>query len=109
MFLQNVKFNSMNNTAINGITSLNSKNFHFGVVGCNNFKATNLKIIAPGDSPNTDGMHVERCSDVTIENTKIATGDDCISLGQGLSNVLISGITCGPGHGIRCILQDLFA
>ncbi|XXG46296.1 hypothetical protein AAC387_Pa02g1174 [Persea americana] len=96
----NLKFVSANNTVVNGITSLNSKNFHFGVVESHNFKVTNLKIVAPGDSPNTDGMHVERCSDVTIQNVQIATGDDCISLGQGLSNVLISSITCGPGHGI---------
>ncbi|XXG46297.1 hypothetical protein AAC387_Pa02g1175 [Persea americana] len=96
----NLKFIAMTKTHIRGITSLNSKNFHIGVVDCKHFKATNLKIIAPGESPNTDGMHVERCSDVIIKNTRIATGDDCISLGQGLSNVYISGIECGPGHGI---------
>ncbi|XXG58566.1 hypothetical protein AAC387_Pa04g0848 [Persea americana] len=96
----NVKFMSMTNTVIDGITSLNSKNFNFGVVECKNFKAINFKVTNPGDSPNTDGMHVERCSDVTIEGAQIGTGDDCISLGQGLTNVQISKVTCGPGHGI---------
>ncbi|RWR91275.1 exopolygalacturonase-like protein [Cinnamomum micranthum f. kanehirae] len=96
----NVKFMSMTNTVIDGITSLNSKNFNFGVVECKNFKAVNFKVTNPGDSPNTDGMHVERCSDVTIEGATIGTGDDCISLGQGLTNVHISKVTCGPGHGI---------
>ncbi|XXG58582.1 hypothetical protein AAC387_Pa04g0861 [Persea americana] len=96
----NVKFISMTNTVIDGITSLNSKNFNFGVVECKNFKAINFKVTNPGDSPNTDGMHVERCSDVTIEGAQIGTGDDCISLGQGLTNVHISKVTCGPGHGI---------
>ncbi|XXG58562.1 hypothetical protein AAC387_Pa04g0846 [Persea americana] len=96
----NVKFISMTNTVIDGITSLNSKNFNFGVVECKNFKAINFKVTNPGDSPNTDGMHVERCSDVTIEGAQIGTGDDCISLGQGLTNVQISKVTCGPGHGI---------
>ena len=99
----------MTNTVIDGITSLNSKNFNFGVVECKNFKAINFKVTNPGDSPNTDGMHVERCSDVTIEGAQIGTGDDCISLGQGLTNVQISKVTCGPGHGIRCVfLMDLF-
>ncbi|XXG58575.1 hypothetical protein AAC387_Pa04g0856 [Persea americana] len=96
----NIKFISMTNTVIDGITSLNSKNFNFGVVECKNFKAINFKVTNPGDSPNTDGMHVERCSDVTIEGAQIGTGDDCISLGQGLTNVHISKVTCGPGHGI---------
>ncbi|RWR98130.1 exopolygalacturonase [Cinnamomum micranthum f. kanehirae] len=96
----NVKFIAMTNTVIDGITSLNSKNFNFGVVECTNFKAVNFKVTNPGDSPNTDGMHVERCSDVTIEGATIGTGDDCISLGQGLTNVHISKVTCGPGHGI---------
>ncbi|XXG58574.1 hypothetical protein AAC387_Pa04g0855 [Persea americana] len=96
----NVKFMSMTNTIIDGITSLNSKNFNFGIVECKNFKAINFKVTNPGDSPNTDEMHVERCSDVTIEGAQIGTGDDCISLGQGLTNVQISKVTCGPGHGI---------
>ena len=68
-----------------------------------------FQVTNPGDSPNTDGMHVERCSDVTIEGAQIGTGDDCISHGQGLTNVQISKVTCGPGHGIRCVfLLHLF-
>lgn len=60
----------------------------------------NLKITAPGDSPNTDGIHVARSTNIQISDTKISTGDDCISLGPGSTNISISGILCGPGHGI---------
>ncbi|RWR84371.1 exopolygalacturonase-like protein [Cinnamomum micranthum f. kanehirae] len=95
-----LKFNNMSNTIIDGIISVDSKNVNFGIIHSQNFKARNLKIHAPKDSPNTDGIHVERCLDVTIENARIMTGGDCIAIGQGVSNIHISGIACGPGHGI---------
>lgn len=99
---QNLKFVAMNQTVVQGITSLNSKFFHIALVECKNFKGTKIKISAPADSPNTDGIHVERSSSVYISQSLIGTGDDCISIGQGNSQVTITRIRCGPGHGIRC-------
>ncbi|KAJ6759997.1 hypothetical protein OIU79_024956 [Salix purpurea] len=96
----NVKFVAMNQTVVQGITSLNSKFFHIALVECKNFKGTEIKISAPADSPNTDGIHVERSSNVCISRSLIGTGDDCISIGQGNSQVTITRIRCGPGHGI---------
>jgi len=29
------------------------------------------------------------------------SGDDCIAINSGSSNINITGINCGPGHGIR--------
>ncbi|KAL3581094.1 hypothetical protein D5086_018929 [Populus alba] len=83
----NVKFVAMNQTVVQGITSLNSKFFHIALVECKNFKGTKIKISAPADSPNTDGIHVERSSSVYISQSLIGTGDDCISIGQGNSQI----------------------
>ncbi|KAJ4963749.1 hypothetical protein NE237_023688 [Protea cynaroides] len=96
----NVKFVQMTNTVVKGLTSLNSKFFHIAVLDCKNFKASGIRISAPGNSPNTDGIHLERNTDVSISQSVIGTGDDCISVGQGNSDISITGVSCGPGHGI---------
>lgn len=93
-------FFSSTNIIVRNIKSINSKRFHIAFVGCNKVQAKGLKIQAPGDSPNTDGIHVEQSSNVKIISVNIGTGDDCISIGPDSSNVLIQGVHCGPGHGI---------
>ncbi|BAT74833.1 hypothetical protein LR48_Vigan01g132600 [Vigna angularis] len=93
-------FTNSNNVAISGLTSLNSQMFHIVFNGCQNVKLQGVKVMADGNSPNTDGIHVQMSSHVTILNSNIRTGDDCISIGPGTTNLWIENIACGPGHGI---------
>uniref|UniRef100_A0A803LGU1 Exopolygalacturonase n=1 Tax=Chenopodium quinoa TaxID=63459 RepID=A0A803LGU1_CHEQI len=58
----NLKFVGMNRTTVHDITSLNSKFFHLALVECRDFEGSKLEILAPEDSPNTDGIHLERSS-----------------------------------------------
>ncbi|CAL5336921.1 unnamed protein product [Camellia sinensis] len=88
------------NIVINGLTSLNSQMFHIAINGCHNVKVQRVKVSASGNSPNTDGIHIQLSSGVTISNSRIATGDDCVSIGPGSSNLWIENVACGPGHGI---------
>ncbi|KAL5224373.1 hypothetical protein ABZP36_011012 [Zizania latifolia] len=46
------------------------------------------------------GIHVTDSSKISIFSTTIGTGDDCISIGPGSDGINITGVTCGPGHGI---------
>ncbi|GAY61202.1 hypothetical protein CUMW_208020 [Citrus unshiu] len=48
---------------------------------------------------NWDGIEA-RSNGIEISHSVIATGDDCVSLGQGSKNILVSDVFFGPGHGI---------
>ncbi|CAI0395939.1 unnamed protein product [Linum tenue] len=37
---------------------------------------------------------------ISILDSNIGTGDDCISVGDGISDLTVTNVTCGPGHGI---------
>lgn len=74
---------------------------HVTVHHSSNVRIQNIRIRAPSGSPNTDGIHVQSSSGVTITGGTIGTGDDCIALSQGSRNIWIERVNCGPGHGIR--------
>ncbi|KAE9607328.1 putative polygalacturonase [Lupinus albus] len=93
-------FSHSKNIGISRLTSINSQHFHIVFNGCENVKIEGVKIIADGNSPNTDGIHVQMSSNIIILKSKIRTGDDCISIGPGTRNLHIENIECGPGHGI---------
>ncbi|PQQ09817.1 polygalacturonase-like [Prunus yedoensis var. nudiflora] len=95
-----LSFSNSNDIKVSGVISLNSQMFHIVINGCHNVKMQSVKVSASGQSPNTDGIHVQMSSSVTILNSKIATGDDCISIGPGTSDLWIENVKCGPGHGI---------
>ncbi|CAN8269547.1 unnamed protein product [Cochlearia groenlandica] len=95
-----IRFDFLVNAEIRDISSIDAKNFHINVLGAKNMTMDNLKIIAPEDSPNTDGIHLGRSDGVKILNSFISTGDDCISVGDGTKNLHVEKVVCGPGHGI---------
>ncbi|KAK9266458.1 hypothetical protein L1049_021532 [Liquidambar formosana] len=95
-----LSFTNSNNIVINGLTSLNSQLYHIVINGCQNVKVQDVRVSASRKSPNTDGIHVQLSTGVTILGAKIKTGDDCISIGAGTNNLWIENVACGPGHGI---------
>ncbi|KAL8103623.1 polygalacturonase-like [Apium graveolens] len=97
---KSLAFYNSNKIIISGLASINSQMFHIVMDGCHNVKLQGVRVSASGNSPNTDGIHLQSSSGVTVLNSHISTGDDCISIGPGNSNVWIEKIACGPGHGI---------
>ncbi|KAM7465450.1 hypothetical protein LguiB_013012 [Lonicera macranthoides] len=100
LFIKSIVFNWANDIMINGLTSINSQLMHLVINSCNNVMVSNVKIIAPDDSPNTDGIHVQGSTGVPIKGCNIRTGDDCVSIGPGTSGLWMERIKCGPRHGV---------
>ncbi|KAL6859385.1 hypothetical protein ACP4OV_017644 [Aristida adscensionis] len=88
------------NSAVRGLAFVNSRGFHVNLRRCSRVAVEGLRIRAPAASRNTDGIHVGASSHVRILDSVIGTGDDCVSIGPGSTDVVVSGVVCGPGHGI---------
>ncbi|XP_058185653.1 exopolygalacturonase-like [Rhododendron vialii] len=95
-----MRFDFVTNSRVHHLRSINSKNSHFNLFACNNVNMSHIRISAPEGSPNTDGIHIGSSTNIRITRSIIGTGDDCISMVSGSQDIDISGVSCGPGHGI---------
>ncbi|KAG2249863.1 hypothetical protein Bca52824_089491 [Brassica carinata] len=87
----------------NGLTQYNSPRNHISVDACTNATLSNLTLLAPKKSPNTDGIDICLSHNIRILDSSIQTGDDCIAITGGRggsSDINITRVACGPGHGI---------
>lgn len=64
-------------------------------------RVSGVWVSCPGDSPNTNGIHITGSTSVALQDCKIGTGDDCISIVNAWSAIKMRRIYCGPGHGVR--------
>ncbi|GMY06438.1 putative polygalacturonase [Fagus crenata] len=93
-------FHNCNGLQLSKLRHLNSPKNHISISSSKGVYISNLHRFAPEKSPNTDGIDISRTSNVSVLNTVMETGDDCIAINGGSSYIKISGIACGPGHGI---------
>ena len=99
-FFQSLRLDFVTNSRISHLSSINSKSAHVNVFACEHVRFDHIHIIAPKDSPNTDGIHIGSSRNIDVFNSIIATGDDCVSLSPGSKDINIQDVKCGPGHGI---------
>ncbi|CAA7055357.1 unnamed protein product [Microthlaspi erraticum] len=99
-YKQGVVISHSTNVHISNIMVKDSPNFQMSLEDSKWIVVKQITITADGDSPNTDGIHIQRSQHVLVYNSNIRTGDDCISIGDGSKYINISRISCGPGHGI---------
>ena len=67
------------NVLIQGVTLTNSPSWTINTILCDNVTIDNVTINNPYDSPNTDGIDPESCSNIHISNCHVDVGDDCIA------------------------------
>lgn len=77
MILQAINFHRCKNLRIQNLTLLNSQRMHIALTNCTGVKVSGLRVIAPADSPNTDGIHISSSVHVEIKNSEIKTGMEC--------------------------------
>ncbi|XP_020207139.1 probable polygalacturonase [Cajanus cajan] len=68
---------------ISNLTLVNSPSWFVHPIYSSNIIIKGLTIMAPVDSPNTDGIDPDSCTNVRIEDCYIVSGDDCIAVKSG--------------------------
>ncbi|KAJ3682048.1 hypothetical protein LUZ60_014621 [Juncus effusus] len=68
---------------ISNVTFVNSSSWNLHPVYSNNVIISGITILAPLDSPNTDGIDPDSSSNVRIEDVYIVSGDDCVAIKSG--------------------------
>ena len=75
-----VHFVLCKNIFAENITLSNPPCYTFWPLGCDMIKVAGIRIIADPRGPNTDGIDIDCCSDVTISDCIVDCGDDAIAI-----------------------------
>ncbi|KAL5718970.1 hypothetical protein ACHQM5_011816 [Ranunculus cassubicifolius] len=78
-----VEFMNSRNILINNVIFQNSPFWNIHPVYSSNIVIQYVTILAPTDSPNTDGIDPDSSSHVCIEDSYISTGDDLVAIKSG--------------------------
>ncbi|GKV37275.1 hypothetical protein SLEP1_g45323 [Rubroshorea leprosula] len=72
--MQTLRFYGSTGVTVTGITIQNSPQTHLKFDACMNVQVSSFTASSPGDSPNTDGIHLENSQDVVIYSTTLSCG-----------------------------------
>ncbi|KAI3792606.1 hypothetical protein L2E82_06489 [Cichorium intybus] len=85
-----VEFKDSRGIIISNVVFKNSPFWNIHPVYCSNVVIRYVTILAPPDSPNTDGIDPDSSSHVCIEDSYISTGDDLVAVKSGWDEYGIS-------------------
>jgi len=105
---QMIVFSRCERVRLAGFHTLNPPNTHCSLRQCQQVTIEGLTIMAPADSPNTDGLNLN-IRHAIIRDCRVATGDDNIVFlasapadggAPGVEDVVVSHCSLGVGHGL---------
>lgn len=94
-FSQALRFYGSFNVTVTGITIQNSPQCHLKFDNCAGVLVHDMSVSSPGNSPNTDGIHLQNSKQVLIHTTNLACGNYnpysiISSLGSAMYRTLIN-------------------
>ncbi|KAM4068943.1 hypothetical protein ACB094_12G051200 [Castanea mollissima] len=107
-----------NQIQISDLTLINSPSWFVHPIYSSNVLVKGLTILAPVDSPNTNGVNPDSCSNTRIEDCFIVSGDDCVAVKSGwdrygikvgipTQHLIIRRLTCISPDNVRA--EDITA
>ena len=102
-----VQFHNCSKIRLEGVTLQNSPFWTLHPLYCRDLVISGITVKNPVDAPNTDGMDIDSCEDVLIENCAVSVGDDGIVLksGSGEDGIRV-GKPCRRITVRNCMIED---
>ncbi|KAK0630359.1 exopolygalacturonase [Bombardia bombarda] len=99
-----VGIDGLKDSVLSDLVLRNSPQYYHFVANASNVVFNNIDIAGGSTSKNTakntDGWDTYRSEDVTIMNSVINNGDDCVSFKPNSTNILVQSLSCTGSHGI---------
>lgn len=78
-----ISISNSRNVRVTDVTLQNSPSYHFVPVDCEDVVVSNVTVLAPARSPNTDAIDPSDCKNVLITKCRIDVGDDNVAIKSG--------------------------
>jgi polygalacturonase len=104
-----ISISNSRNVCVRDVTLQNSPSYHFVPSDCENVVVSNVTILAPPRSPNTDAIDPSACKNVLITKCHIDVGDDNVAIKAGhkvsgrqfaCEDITVSDCVFLHGHGM---------
>jgi len=99
-----VGIDGLKNSVISDLVLRYSPQYYHFVANSSNVVFNDINISgfskSANTAKNTDGWDTYRSSDLTIMNSVINNGDDCVSFKPNSTNILVQSLSCNGSHGI---------